>query len=86
MCGVLTTDRDASGLGELGSKQDHLQNAKTGCGYVEIECPNGCYDACEEFGDDEESYKVKQVLRKDLKHHLQAECRWRRYQNLVRII
>lgn len=67
-------------IGELGSKQDHLQNAKTGCGYVEIECPNGCYDACEEFGDDEESYKVKQVLRKDLKHHLQAECRRRRYQ------
>ena len=25
----------------------------TGCGYVEVECPNGCYDAHKEFVDDE---------------------------------
>ena len=55
-------------------------NAKTGCGYVEIECPNGCYDSLEEFVDDEDSYKIKQVMRKDLKHHLEAECRQRQYQ------
>ena len=60
-------------IGELGTLQDHL-NAKTGCGYVEIECPNRCYDAHEDFVNDEESYKIKQV-RKDLKHHLEAECR-----------
>jgi hypothetical protein len=70
-------------IGELGTLQGHCRSAKTGCGYVEIKCPNGCYDILEEFGDDEESHvsqEIKQVLRKDLKHHLTAECRLRRYQ------
>lgn len=65
-------------IGELGVLQDHL-NAKAGCGYVEIDCPNRCYDA-HEVADNAESYKIRQIMRKDLKQHLTAECKQRRYQ------
>ena len=47
---------------------------------MEIECPDGCYDAHKEFVDDEESYTIKRVMRKDLKSHLKDECGRRPYQ------
>ena len=50
------------------------KHLKAGCGYVEVECPNGCYDDYEEF--DEDVY-ITIVMRK---HHLRVECKQRPYQ------
>ena len=51
-------------IGELGNLQTHL-DSESGCGYVEVECPNR---PCS-----------KHIKRKDLKKHLSFECLQRRY-------
>ena len=54
-------------LGEVGSLKDHLESAN-GCGYVEVECPNGCYSL------------ITKIKRKALEHHLKNDCYLRPYQ------
>ena len=44
----------------------HL-DAKDGCGYVMVACPNACKNS-------------QKVMRKDLQHHLKVECEERPYQ------
>lgn len=51
-------------VGELGALKGHL-DARDGCGYVEVVCPNGC--------------NGEKVMRKDLQRHLDMVCENRPY-------
>ena len=53
-------------VGELGALKGHL-DAKDGCGFVEVACPNACRSG-------------RKVMRKDLQRHLKVECKKRPYQ------
>lgn len=65
-------------VGELGALKGHLV-AKDGCGYQYVKCPNNCKMACAD--EERRSYGVATVtvMRKDLQHHLKAECKERPY-------
>ena len=52
-------------VGELGTLKSHL-DAKDGCGYVTVTCPNACKN-------------IQKFMRKDLQHHLKVECEERPY-------
>ena len=53
-------------VGELGALKRHI-DVKDGCGYMEVACPNACK-------------RERKVMRKDLQHHLKAECEKRPHQ------
>ena len=57
-------------IGELGSLKSHI-NGENGCGYMLVDCTNGCRTATGE---------TTKILRKDLTHHLESECELRDYQ------
>ncbi len=56
--------------GELGQLQVHL-NSNTGCGFVEVECQNGCGTRS--------LVVTTKMKRKDMEEHLMNECYLRRY-------
>ena len=65
--------RGCKWTGELGTLKTHLESDK-GCGFVEVECPNGCYA---------ESWKTTQktsMQRNELDRHLKTECYLRQYE------
>ena len=64
-------------VGELGQLKRHL-NSDSGCGYVEVECPNTCKrNWLQKLWPGEIN---ADIYRKDLPHHLRHECVLRPYQ------
>ena len=61
-------------VGELCNLQTHL-NSVSGCGYVEVECPNKCKEPSVLQLND----KIRLFKRKDLQEHCKNECPLRRY-------
>ena len=67
-------------IGEVGSLKDHLESA-SGCGFVEVECPNRCEIPSDSDVDDSSlKWKMKKLKRKDLEFHLKNKCEFRPYQ------
>ena len=77
-------------IGEVGSLKDHLESAD-GCGYVEVECPNGCQDKAKTgpVGQIIPASKlslygiqliITRMKQKHLTKHLTEECELRPYQ------
>lgn len=63
-------------VGELGELKVHIE-AQYGCGYVEVECPNGCKPCRCVLPCSCSAYTV--LTRKDLQQHLLEECQKRQY-------
>ncbi len=70
-------------VGELGDLQTHL-DSQTGCGYVEVECPNnyvGTVTTARLLSKGRHvSFNKHVVYRRDLEEHLRDECDQRRYE------
>ena len=64
-------------VGQLGQLERHL-NSDSGCGYVEVECPNRCKrNWLQKLWPGEVN---PEIYRKDLPNHLHHECVLRQYQ------
>lgn len=70
-------------IGEKGALRDHL-DSKGGCGYVEVECPLGCYSDGYSMWSlislPKQCHRTTVLLRNNLQHHVEKECKKRKYQ------
>ena len=60
-------------IGEVGSLKDHLESAN-GCGYVEVECPNGCLVPTTAIQYRMKRKTMKKMQRRDLENHVKKKC------------